>query len=79
MRTPIMVAALHGNAEAVETLVISGIEVDDKDDVSAKILSYCEILVLEVQTVGVDTIAEHAIVGVFWWEIEQKNLRLMVQ
>ena len=32
-----MVAALHDNAEAVEWLVISGIEVDDKDDVSAKI------------------------------------------
>ena len=37
MRTPIMVAALHDNAEAAETLVTSGIEVDGKDDVSAKI------------------------------------------
>ena len=32
-----MVAALHDNAEAVEALVTSGIEVDEKDDVSAKI------------------------------------------
>ena len=67
MRTPIMVAALHDNAEAVETLVTSGVKVDDKDDVSA------------VQIVGVDTIAEHAFVGVFWWEIEQEKPGLMVQ
>ena len=32
-----MVAALHDKAEAVETLVTPGIEVDDKDDVSAKV------------------------------------------
>ena len=37
MRTPIMVAALHDNVEAVETLVTSGVDIDDKDDVSVKI------------------------------------------
>ena len=31
-----MVAALHNNAEAVETLVTSRVEIDDKDDVSGK-------------------------------------------
>ena len=38
MRTPIMVAALHDNVEAVETLVTtSGVKVDDRDDVSGKV------------------------------------------
>ena len=37
MRTPIMTAGLHDNAEAIETLVASGVEVDAKDDVSEKI------------------------------------------
>ena len=61
MRTPIMAAGRHDNAEAIETLVKSGVEVDAKDDVSAKISSYSDILVLKAQAKGHNAIGGHGI------------------
>ena len=64
MQTPIMVAGLHDNEEAIETLVKSGAEVDAKDDVSAKMSAYCDILMMKAQAAGETAIGEHGIAGV---------------
>ena len=59
-----MAAGRHDNAEAIETLVKYGVEVDAKDDVSAKISSYSDILVLKAQAMGHNAIGDHGIAGV---------------
>ena len=60
-----MAAGRHDNAEAIETLVKKyGVEVDAKDDVSAKISSYSDILVLKAQAMGHNAIGDHGIAGV---------------
>ena len=47
-----MAAGRHDNAKAIKMLVKHGVEVDAKDDVSTKISSYSDILVLKAQAKG---------------------------
>ena len=75
-----MAAARHDNAEAIEMLVKSGVEVDAKDDVSAKISSYSDILVLKAQAMVHNAIGDHGIAGVCpeGGENEQKKISILL-
>ena len=59
MRTPIMKAGVHGNVEAIKVLVEIGAEVNARDDVS----KFAVFFLLKAQTLGIDAIGEHDIVG----------------